>query len=138
MTSFGPQKIVLGPLTSIHSYGPDRYINCTIFHYTPVNCQLLFKSVIKYMESNSKVQAMYLINQTITVCKKFNGKLCMKQVLSKKIRVQCCSKRKILAQAIGENKNNSCKPKIRQPPPPPPPPTTFLIVRPLGKRGRLS
>ena len=72
------------------------------------------------MESDVKVQAMYLINQRSAVFNKFNSKLCMKQILSKKkIRVQRCSQKKILAQAIGQKKN-SCKPKIPHPPPPPP------------------
>ena len=82
------------------------------------------------MESDVKVQAMYLINQRSAVFNKFKSKLCMKQILSKKKKFvhSAAVKKKILAQAIGQKKNSS-KPKI--PHPPPPPPITFLMVRPL-------
>ena len=53
------------------------------------------------MESDVKVQAMYLINQRSTLFNKFNSKLCMKQILSKKNSCTALqSKKKILAQAI--------------------------------------
>ena len=69
------------------------------------------------MESDVKVQAMYLINQRSAVFNKFNSKLCMKQILSKKKFVHSAAvKKNILAQAIGQKKN-SCKPKIPHPPP---------------------
>ena len=72
---------------------------------------------------------MYLINQRSTVFNKFNSKLCMKQILSKK--------KKICAQRCSQKKNsctgNRPKKKIlaSQKFPTPPPPITFLMVHPL-------
>ena len=77
------------------------------------------------MESDVKVQAMYLINQRSAVFNKLNSKLCMKQILSKKKFVHSAAvKKKILAQAIGQKKILASQ-KF------PTPPITFLMVRPL-------
>ena len=44
-----PSQSVLtfgSPQLEMHSYGPNRYINYANFHYTPVNCYLLFMSFL--------------------------------------------------------------------------------------------
>ena len=102
LSTFGP------PHLNIYSHRPDRYINYTICHYTPVNCNLLFMSK-KEMD----------INQSSTVFNQFNSKFCIKQILLKKI-VHRAAVKKFLHRQWAKKKFLQAKNPPRHPPPPPP------------------